>query len=122
MFDRSQIFRSAWSMYRTARLAFHAAGDTGAKRVFLRTLFAKFLRRAWDEAKKLAKTATAFVAAEDRVLTQKIAAMDPMVRSARIVAIREEMTVLDHAPWGVRTSHRRADLGAELSRLQSAAV
>jgi hypothetical protein len=98
MFDRSQILRSAWSMYRIARPAFFAAGDTGSKRVFLRTLFAKFLRRAWEEAKKLAKTVVAFVAAEDRVLTQKIAAMDPMARSARIVAIREELTVLDYAP------------------------
>ena len=125
MFNRTEILRSAWSFYRVARLGYCAAGDAGDKRVFLRSLFGKMLHRAWDEAKKAARTftdtAVAFVAAQRRGQVATVAAMEPMVRSARIVEIRSELQVLDYAPWGVRTGQRRADLGAELSLLQNAA-
>lgn len=124
MFNRSEILHKAWAYYRTARPAFFAKGDTGTKRMFLRFLFAKMLRRSWDEAKKaatsLASTATAFVEAQRRVQIATVAAMDPMVRSARIVAIRSELQVLDYAPFGVRTGQRRHNLGAELSLLATA--
>jgi hypothetical protein len=124
MFNRSVILLKAWAYYRTARPAFFAKGDTGGKRMFLGHLFAKMLRRSWDEAKKaarsLAATDAAFVEAQRRVQIATVAALDPMVRSARIVEIRSELQVLDYAPLGVRTSQRRHDLGAELSMLQSA--
>lgn len=126
MFNRSEIMVKAWSFYRLARPAFFAKGDTADKRMFLGHLFAKMLRRAWEEAKKAARsfndTAAAFIAAERRANVARIAAMDPMTRSARIVAIRAELQVLDYAPWGVRTGDRRASLGAELELLNSAAA
>lgn len=50
------------------------------------------------------------------------ARMDPMARSVRIVEIRSELQVLDYAPWGVRTSRRRADLGIELRLLETTAA
>ena len=124
MFNRSEILRSAWAAYRLARPAFFAAGDTAEKRMFLGHLFAKMLRRAWDEAKKAAKsvvdTASAFVATQRRAQVAAVAAMAPAARSARIASIRDELTVLDYAPWGVRTGQRRHDLGAELALLNSA--
>lgn len=126
MFNRSEILRKAWAYYRTARVGYYAKGDETGKRMFLHFLFAKTLRRAWDEAKRAAKsvadTSAAFLAAQARVQTAAIAAMDPMVRSARIVAIREELTILDYTPLGVRTSHRRHDLSAELRILESTAA
>ena len=125
MFNRSEILLKAWSYYRTARPAFFAKGDTAAKRMFLGHLFAKMLRRSWEEAKKAARilvdTAAAFIKAQRRGQAVTAAAMDPMARSARIVEIRSELQVLDYAPWGVRTGQRRHDLGAELSLLQTAA-
>lgn len=124
MFNRSEILRKAWSFYRTVRPSFFAKGDETGKRMFLRHVFAKMLIRAWEEAKKAAKvdtTAVAFIEAQRRVARAKAAAMDPMVRSARLSEIRDELTALDYAPLGVRTSQRRLNLGAELSVLQSAA-
>jgi len=124
MFNRSEILRKAWASYRVARVAVFAAGDENGKRVFVRSLFARCLRRAWDEAKKAARTVVdtvaAFVTAQRRVQVAAAAAMAPMARSARIVEIRSELQVLDYAPWGVRTGQRRSDLGAELSLLQTA--
>lgn len=126
MFNRSEILRKAWDYYRTARVGYYAKGDETGRRMFLRFLFAKTLRRAWDEAKRAAKstvdTAAAFLAAQARVQAATVAAMDPMARSARIVAIRDELTVLDYAPLGVRSRQRRANLGAELQSLQIAAA
>lgn len=126
MFNRSEILSSAWAAYRLARPAVFAAGDETDKRSFLRPFFARMLRRAWDEAKKAARvvtdTATAFLAAQRRVQITTVAAMEPMARSARIVEIRSELQVLEYAPWGVRTGQRRADLGAELALLQTAAA
>ncbi len=126
MFNRSEILRKAWAAYRVARPCRFAAGDTATHRVFLRSLFANMLRNAWDDAKKAARstntTAVAFVEAQRRVQNAAAAAMDPMVRSARLSEIRDELTALDYAPLGVRTSQRRLNLGAELSVLQSAAV
>lgn len=125
MFNRTEIMIKAWSFYRLARPAFSAKGDTANKRMFLGHLFAKMLTRAWAEAKKTASalmdTAAAFLAAERRAQVATVAAMDPMARSARIVAIRSELQMLEYAPLGVRTGQRRHNLGAELSLLQSAA-
>lgn len=47
------------------------------------------------------------------------ARMEPEARSARLSAVRDELTTLDYAPWGVRTSQRRTDL-RDLSILQMA--
>lgn len=126
MQNRSEILHQAWAYYRTARLGHYAKGDETGKRMFLRFLFAKTLRRAWDEAKRAAKsvadTAADFLAAQARVQAAAVAAMDPMVLSARIVAIRDELTNLDYAPLGIRTSHRRHELGAELRILEMTAA
>ena len=46
--------------------------------------------------------------------------MAPEVRAARITSVRGDLGLLDYAPWGVRTSLRRADLSAELSLLETA--
>lgn len=126
MFNRSEILTKAWAYYRAARPAFYAKGDETGRRMFLGHLFAKMLTRAWAEAKKaassLANTAAAFVAAERSANVARIAAMDPVARSARIVAIRSELQVLDYAPWGVRTGNKRHALGVELELLQSVAA
>lgn len=131
MFNRSEILRKAWATYRVARVGVFAAGDTNGKRVFVRALFARCLRRAWGDAKVEARSANSREAARLAAeLQDKIAAsqrdlaarMAPEARSARIAAIRDELTVLDYAPLGVRTSHRRMHLGSELSVLEHAAV
>lgn len=116
-FDRAQIMRSAWEAYRLARPAICAAGDTAEHRVFLPDFFAKMLRKAWADAKKVATTAQAFIAAQARVTASKLAALSPGERSVRISQIRDELTTLDYAPFGVRTANRRRDLAAELSAL-----
>lgn len=130
MFNRSEILRKAWASYRLARPTIFAAGDVGSKRVFLRAFFAKMLRRAWEDAKTETRSANAREAARLAAeLRTKIEAskrdlaahMDPQVRSARIASIRDELQVLDFAPWGVRTGNRRAALGAELELLNSRA-
>ena len=123
MFNRSSILTAAWKAYRLARPAFFAAGDTATHRKFLRSLFGKMLRQAWADAKKAAtNTASAFVVAQQRVMTDKAAAMPAGERSVRIVEVRQELALLDYAPWGVRTSHRRADLSAQLTALTAGAV
>ncbi len=126
MFNRSEILHKAWAYYRTARVGYFAKGDETGRRMFLAFLFAKMLRRSWDEAKKgarsVAATAAAFVEAQRRVQSAAVVAMDPMARSARIVAVRSELQMLDYAPLGVRTSQRRMNLGAELSILQAASA
>lgn len=129
MFNRSEILRQAWASYRVARLGVFAAGDDNGKRVFVRSLFARCLRRAWDDAKAGARSAASREAARlAAALNVRIAAsqrdlaarMEPEARSARIAALRDEMATLDYAPWGVRTRTRRANLGAELAILKSA--
>lgn len=131
MFNRSEILRKAWASYRIARVAVFAAGDQNGKRVFVRALFARCLRRSWEDAKAEARSANsreaARVAAElqtkiDASKRDLAARMDPMARSARITAIREELQVLDYAPWGVRTADRRSNLGAELEMLVAASA
>lgn len=131
MFNRCEILRSAWAAYRLARPAVFATGDETGKRAFLRPFFAKMLRRAWEDAKAEARNANAREAtriveqlqASIRASQADLAArMDPMARSARIVAIRDELRVLDYAPWGVRTGQRRSDLGIELQLLETAAA
>ena len=124
MFNRSEILRSAWAAYRLARMGYGYSnrGNVNGKATFLRDMFAKSLRTAWAEAKSVGVTAAAFVTAQARVQTAAAAAMDPMARSARIAAIRDELQVLDYAPFGVRTGQRRQNLGAELATLANAAA
>jgi hypothetical protein len=123
MLDRSAILSSAWKSYRLARPAFFAAGDTATHRRFLRSLFGKMLRQAWADAKKAAvtDTASAFVVAQSRVMAEKALAMPAGERSVRIVEVRQELALLDYAPWGVRTGNRRHDLSAQLDALTAGA-
>ncbi len=130
MFNLSELLRKAWASYRIARVGVFAAGDENGKRRFVRSLFARCLRRAWADAKAEARSANsrevARLAAElqtkiDASKRDLAARMDPQARSARIASIRDELRMLDYAPWGVRTVQRRHDLGAELSLLNSAA-
>jgi len=130
MFNRSEILRSAWAAYRVARLAVFASGDEIGKRAFVRSLFARCLRRSWDAAKVEARSANSREAArlaeqlQVRVRASQAdlaARMSPEARSARIASLRDELTLLDYAPWGVRTSSRRSQLGAELEVLAHAA-
>ncbi|MDC9822974.1 hypothetical protein PRN20_04460 [Devosia sp. ZB163] len=124
-FDLAAILKDAWLRYWTARPAIYAAGDIGLKRTFLPILFAKMLRHAWADAKKAARaietTAAAFIEAQRNAQAVRVAAMDSMTRSARIVEIRFQLQLLDYAPLGIRTSRRRHDLGAELAMLAGGA-
>jgi hypothetical protein len=121
MIDKSQLLRAAWASYRLARPAFFAAGDSITYRVFLRGLFVKMLRQAWADANVEAarrpaeETAQALVTAQHRALVEKLAAMSPGQRSLRISQLRDELTVLDYAPLGVRTANRRRALSVELA-------
>lgn len=131
MFNRSEILRKAWASYRIARLGRFASGDETGKRRFLRPLFARCLSTAWANAKAAARSANSREAARIAEQLQAsirasqadlAARMDPMARSARIASLRDELTLLDYAPWGVRTSDRRSNLSAELRLLESAAA
>ena len=121
MINRSEILTAAWKSYRLARPCIHALGDESGKRMFLRDFFAKCLRKAWAEAKVAAadaarnSVAQAFVAAQARMMVEKVAAMPTGERSLRISQLRDELTVLDYAPLGVRTANRRRDLNAQLA-------
>jgi len=121
MVDKSMVLLAAWASYRLARPAICAAGDTAEHRVFLRDFFAKMLRRAWAEAKAEAarrateEAAQAFVAAQRRVMAERVAAMSPGQRSVHISQLRDELTTLDYAPLGVRTMNRRRDLSTKLA-------
>lgn len=115
MFNVAGIFTSAWKSYRLARPAIHASGDTATHRTFLRPLFAKMLQLAWADARREQSIAQALVAAQNRVTAAKIAALPAGERSARIATLRDELTLLDYAPLGVRTSQRRHQLAAELN-------
>lgn len=121
MIDKSKVLQSAWKAYRLCRPCINAAGDVGGKFVFRRDFFAKMLRTAWADAKAAATrqiaedTARAFIAAQARVVAEKVTALPAAERSLRISQLRDELTLLDYAPFGVRTANRRRDLAAELS-------
>lgn len=131
MFNRQNILNKAWAAYRVARVGVFAAGDVDGKRVFVRSLFARCLRRAWDDAKADARSANSREAARIAAQLQAsirasqadlAARMSPQARSARIAALRDELTLLDYAPWGVRTADRRSNLTIELQLLETAAA
>lgn len=121
MINRATLFKAGWNAYSLARQCVFASGDETGKRRFLPDLFAKMLRRAWAEAKTTAAraietaTARAFIAAQSRAMADKAAALSPGERSLRISQLRDELTLLDYAPLGVRTASRRRELAAELS-------
>lgn len=126
MHNRSEIIRTAWASYRIARPCFFATGDETGTRRFLPDLFAKMLRKAWADAKKAASftshqaTVEAFVAAQRRSRIAVARALTPGERSAAISRARDDLTLLDYAPLGVRTSERRANIKAELDALTAA--
>jgi len=117
MVNRSEILRSAWVSYRRDVFKGWGVRRDGP---FSRSHFAYCLRMAWAEAKAAAApaveaTAQAFASAQARVMAAKAAAMPEGERSARISELRDELTVLDYAPLGVRTMNRRRDLNAQLA-------
>ena len=129
MFNRSEILRKAWAAYRIARVGVFAAGDENGQRKFVRSLFARCLRRAWEDAKAEARSANsreaARLAAElqtkiDASKRDLAARMNPQARSARIASIRDELTMLDYASLNARTGNRRFELRAELALLETA--
>lgn len=126
MHNRSEIIRTAWASYRLARPAIFAVGDETGQRPFLPQLFAKMLRKAWADAKKASRhqdhqaTVAAFVEAQRRSRIAVAKALTPGERSAAIGRARDDLTLLDYAPLGVRTSERRANIKAELDALTAA--
>ena len=128
-YDFSAILSDAWRRYRLVRPTVYAAGDVGEKRVFLRSFFAKMLRMAWADAFAVVRSILARdaerVAAELRAklregqihLTRR---MSPEERSARITAVRDQIAVLDYAPFGVHIRMKRAALNDELTILATA--
>lgn len=121
MLSRSAILSAAWKEYRLIRPLVFALGDESGKRCFLPKTFATALRKAWTDAKRdtahqtAVDTARAFVAAQARVMAEKVAAMPAGERSLRVSQLRDELTLLDYAPFGVRTANRRMHLDAELT-------
>lgn len=126
MINRSELLRKAWAAYRIARTGYFALGDENGRRKFLPDLFAKMLRQTWADAKAVAArravddTAREFVTAQQRATMARLAAMPAGERSARISQLRDELTLLDYAPLGVRTSQRRHQLNAELNAYAAA--
>ncbi|MBN9345020.1 MAG: hypothetical protein J0I48_02295 [Devosia sp.] len=126
MHNRSEILSAAWSAYRLARPAIWATGDETGQRRFLRPLFSRLLRTAWENARKAAlhadheATARAFVEAQRRSHLAVAKAMTPGERSAAIVNARADLALLDYAPLGVRTANRRAELRSTLDALTAA--
>lgn len=129
-FDLSAIFGATWTAYRLARPAVFAAGDETGKRSFVRPLFVRLLRTAWAEAKKTEARVRAtreteaiallFIDAQRKVRFAIAASLSPEARSVRLSAVRDEITLVDYAPWGVRANERRAELRAELDALEEA--
>ena len=124
MLNRSQILLAAWAAYRIARLGVFAAGDETGNRRFIRTIFARQLRNAWADAKTADQRARAsreadeaarrFLDAQRNARIALAASWSPEQRSVRASSLRDEITLLDYAPWGVRAAERRAALTAEL--------
>ena len=127
MINRSELLRKAWAAYWTARVWYFAVGDENGRRRFLPSLFANMLRQAWADAKAAAArravddTAREFVAAQQRAAVARVSALPAGERSARISQLRDELTLLDYAPLGVRTAGRRADLHAQITALAGVA-
>ena len=118
--NKSEVFTAAWSAYRTARPAFWATGDETGQRRFLPALFARLLRTAWADARKADAAARRFLELQQRGQVAVARQMEQGERSARIAAIRDQMEVLDYAPFGVRAVEKRAALKAELAVLTAA--
>ena len=129
MLNRSKILLSAWAAYRLARLGVFAAGDESGNRHFIRSIFARQLRNAWADAKKAEQLARAaleadeaarrFLDAQRNARIALAASWSPAQRSVRASSLRDEITLLDYAPWGVRAAERRTALTAELAAIEA---
>jgi hypothetical protein len=129
MLNRSQILLSAWAAYRLARLGVFAAGDETGNRHFIRSIFARQLRNAWADAKKADQCAQhaleadeaahRFLDAQRHARIAQAASWTPETRSLHASSLRDEITLLDYAPWGVRAAERRAALTAELDAIEA---
>lgn len=99
-FNRSQIMRNAWAIYRNMTRT--ARPNAAAVR---RKWFANALRGAWESAKQ---------AAAEALKTASQRAAD------RIAALKAEIFALDCKPFGIRIGSERAALSVELSKLEAA--
>lgn len=98
-FNRSQIMRDAWAIYR--RMTRTACPSTAAGR---RKWFANALRGAWEAAKQTA--AEAIKTPAERV-------------AERVEALKAAILTLDCKPFGVRIGVERRALVAELATLEA---
>lgn len=100
MFNRSEIMKAAWTIYR--HMTRTARPSTVAGR---RKWFANALRGAWEAAKQAA--AEAVKTAADRA-------------ADKVAALKAEILNLDCKPFGIRIVAERRALAAELSKLETA--
>lgn len=98
-FNRSQIMRDAWAIYRNMTRT--ARPNTVAGR---RKWFANALRGAWEAVKQAA--AEALKNASQRA-------------ADRLAALRTEILVLDCKPFGIRIGAERAALSVKLANLEA---
>ena len=72
--------------------------------------------RATREADEAARR---FVDAQRNARIALAASWSLEQRSVRASSLRDEITLLDYAPWGVRAAERRAALTAELDAIEA---
>ena len=122
------LMADAWKRYHRMRLGIYLPGDA-LRRRFIRPIFAKALRAAWQEAKanaehakithhREAEAATVF-AARTLALETAAGALSSAERLRRIRAVREELRLLPYRPLAVDISDRGGLLTAELTALEA---
>ena len=99
-FNRSQIMRDAWAIYR--HMTRSARPSTAAGR---RNWFARALRGAWETAKQAAAEAL-------KTASQRAA--------ERVAVLKAEIFALDCKPFGIRIGAERTVLSTELATLEAA--
>ena len=118
----------AWKRYRRMRLGIYLPGDAMRRR-FIRSIFAKALRAAWQEAKANARhakimhqreaEASAGLATHALAHAAAAAALSSAERLRRIGALREELRLLPYRPLSVDIGNRGSQLIAELTALEA---
>lgn len=98
-FNRSQIMRSAWAHYRSAKA--YVASNPYLRGTVVR--FVDCLRDEWKRAKA------------EAAKTRRDAAV-----AARINILKAEILLLDCKPFGIRIGAERAVLSTELAKLEAA--
>lgn len=125
----TNVMQTAWSFYRSARLGVWALGDETGTRSFIRSIFVKQLRRAWEEAKKARHFAecaaradaevAALVAREHQALVTVWANATPDQIEAEIAFIRADIADGMHWPLQINADRKLGRRRAELAALQS---